>query len=412
VEGLLLLGRLLLASGDAVSDINVRLRAAARAWGIPHAQFIVLPDLVLASVNPERPAHILSQDLASATLRISQVIDVVNLSNRIRRGEVDVAAAIEELRRIEAAPPRAHAVVAGVAGSVLLTIGFAMVMRADPKYVAVYLSLGAVVGLLLAVANRVAGLASIMPVVVAFLCSTVVFLATGSEYSSTSITILVPTIVIMLPGALLTMSAVDLASGEVVAGSSRFLAGLLQLALLAFGIFAAGNLVGVQPSTAKLASGMPGWAPWLGVGVYAVGFAFYEDVPTRSLPWTMGVLYVAYAAQQVGSHVIGTTLSGFVGMLFVVPVVYFLERFRAAPPAFASFKPAFFLLVPGSLSLLGLSELVAIDPNTGIGGLVNALAAILAIALGILVAVRLRGVVAAARAARTEIAGMVRPPRG
>jgi len=411
VEGLLLLGRLLLASGDAVSDINVRLRAAARAWGIPRAQFIVLPDLVLASVNPERPAHILSQDLTTPTLRISQVIDVVNLSNRIRRGEVEADVAIGELRRIEKAPPRARAVAAEVTGSVLLTIGLAMIMRADPSYVAVYLSLGATVGLLKALARRVAGLASIMPVVVAFLCSTVVFLATGSEYSSASIAILVPTIVIMLPGTLLTMSAVDLAAGEVVSGSSRFLEGLLQLALLAFGIFAAGNLVGVQPSTASLASDMPGWAPWLGVAVYAVGIALYEDVPARRLAWVVGVLYVAHAAQLVGGEVIGATLSGFVGMLVVVPLVYFLERFRAAPPAFAIFKPAFFLLVPGALSLLGLSELVAIDPNTGIGGLVTALAAILAIALGILVAVRLMRIGDAARAARTQIAEMVRPPR-
>jgi len=125
-----------------------------------------------------------------------------------------------------------------------------------------------------------------------------------------------------------------------------------------------------------------------------------------------GVLYVAHAAQLVGSQVIGATLSGFVGMLVVVPLVYFLERFRAAPPAFASFKPAFFLLVPGALSLVGLSELVAINPDTGIGGLLNALAAILAIALGILVAVRLRRVTDAAQAARTQIAGMVGlPPR-
>lgn len=411
VEGLLLLGRLLLASGDAVSDINVRLRAAARAWGVPRAQFIVLPDLVLASVDPDRPAHILSQDLSSPTLRINQVIDVVTLSNRIRRGEVGAATAIVELRRIEATP-RVQSLLGQTIGGMLLTLGVAMIMQADASYLPVYLSLGAAVGFVQALAGRVAGLTAIMPVAIAFLASTVVFLATGSEFDSTSIATLVPTITILLPGALLTMAAVDLASGEVVSGSSRFLEGMLQLALLAFGIFAAANLVGIQPSTDSVGAGMPGWAPWAGVAVFAVGVALREDAPVRSLPWLVLVLYVAHSAQVAGSEVVGPILSGFVGMLVVVPLVDFLERFRAAPPAFASFKPAFLLLVPGALGLLGLSQLVAIDPNNGIGGLISALSAILAVALGILVGVRLIRIAAGARAARSQISEIIRLPRG
>lgn len=77
VEGLLLFGRLLLASGDAVSDINLKLRTIAKVWGAPEAQFIVLPNLMMASFDPDRPAHIMSRDLAAEHLRLDQVVKVM-----------------------------------------------------------------------------------------------------------------------------------------------------------------------------------------------------------------------------------------------------------------------------------------------------------------------------------------------
>ena len=49
------------------------------------------------------------------------------------------------------------------------------------------------------------------------------------------------------------------------------------------------------------------------------------------------------------------------------------------------FLPAFWLLVPGTLGLIGITELVGKDPQHGFANLVSALAANPAIALGILV---------------------------
>lgn len=410
VEALLLLGRLLLASGDAVSDINLELRAAARAWGAPEAQFIVLPNLMMASFDPNRPAHIMSRDLAADHLRLDQVIKVMHLARQARQSEIEPAEAIVRLHEIEKSKRR-RPLLPEVLGTVVMTFGVALMLRPDDATIPLYLGLGALVGLIQAISSRVPGLSAIMPVGIAFVASIIAFAVTGNEYDSAPIEALLPALTILLPGALLTMSAIDLASGEVVSGSSRFLEGMLQLALLAFGIFAAASLLGVHPSAAQgHSTGFADWTPWLGVAVFAGGVALRESAPVKMIPWLLLVLYVAHSAQLLGDALIGPILSGFIATLIVVPMVQYLERFKSTPPAFALFMPAFLMLVPGALGLLGVSELASIEPSNGIGGLVSAISAILSIALGILVGTKITRIVGAARSARKQLQETIRIP--
>jgi uncharacterized membrane protein YjjP (DUF1212 family) len=407
VEALLLFGRLLLASGDAVSDINIRLRTIAGAWGAPDVQFIVLPNLMMASFDPNKPAHIMSRDLAADHLRLDQVIELLDLTRTATQGQIEPAEAIAQLRAIETSKRR-PSLLSQVVGTVVLTLGVALMFRPNEASILLLVGLGALVGLMQALSSKVSGLSAIMPVVVAFVASVVAFVVTGSRYESSPIEALIPALTILLPGALLTMSAVDLASGDSVSGSSRFLEGMLQLALLAFGIFAAAMLTGVEPSaTHAHGEGFASWTPWVGVLVFAVGITIRESAPLRMLPWLLVVLYVAHASQLLGDVMFGAILSGFVGTLITVPLVQFLERrSTSAPPAFALFLPAFLMLVPGALGLLGVSELVTNTPANGLGGLVSALSAVLAILVG----TRITRIADAARLAGDQLHRSIRLP--
>ena len=78
------------------------------------------------------------------------------------------------------------------------------------------------------------------------------------------------------PARCSTFGMVELAYGDMVSGSSRLIAGLVQLVLLAFGLAAGALLVGVGPED-LLVSSWPwrrrAWAPWAGAVVFAVGVA-------------------------------------------------------------------------------------------------------------------------------------------
>ena len=133
----------------------------------------------------------------------------------------------------------------------------------------------------------------------------------------------------------------------------------MQLALLAFGILAGVEAVGVSSSLVLSVGGqrLGEWAPWLGVLVFAVGVATAHSAPKRALPMLLVVLYTAWIGQLVGNVVLGGYVSAFVGAAAMTPVAYLVGRRPPAMPARASFLPGFWLLVPGALGLIGLTEL-------------------------------------------------------
>ena len=78
-------------------------------------------------------------------------------------------------------------------------------------------------------------------------------------------------------------------------------------------------------------------------------------------------------------------LGGFFGALVVTPVAAWVATRRAGPPALASFLPAFWLLVPGAVGLIGMAEFVGSNRAAGLDHFVNAVITFIAIGLGVLV---------------------------
>jgi uncharacterized membrane protein YjjP (DUF1212 family) len=385
---LLELGRQLLVAGDAVTDIEARLRRIAATWGHPHAQFSVLPATVLVTLDPQDSAQ-LATTVGLPALRLDQVTEVFTVGRDAEAGRLDAEAGLARLRALPEMEHR-YTVAGSIAGQVAMVLGIALAGTPSGAPLWLYAALALVVALLRRLALREPELEPILPVIAAAAVSIVAFSIADRVYDETSLQTLIPPLVMLLPGALLTMAVIDLASGETVTGASRFLAGLLQLALLTAGLVAGAAIVGVTPPTAPLlAEAAAWWVPWLGVIVFGCGMALQRSVPARMLPWLLVVLFGAFAGQIAGEELFGPELSGFAGGIVVAPLALLVERVPSGPPAFVTFLPAFWLLVPGALSLAGVSEIVIADPIFGFVSFLEAISAVVAIALGILVGTRL-----------------------
>jgi uncharacterized membrane protein YjjB (DUF3815 family) len=185
---------------------------------------------------------------------------------------------------------------------------------------------------------------------------------------------------------------IELANGDAISGSSRLVAGTTKLLLLVFGYVVAAELVGLPAAEAFAQAPKPlfgWWAPWAGVLIYGIGNYFHHTAPERSLPWLWLVLLVAFTGQQLGAQVLGGYLSGFVGAVAMAPVAYWIQRQPGAPPALVTFLPGFWLLVPGSLGLIGLTQLVGDNRQAGLQAVGDMVFAIVAVALGVMVGVAL-----------------------
>ena len=113
---------------------------------------------------------------------------------------------------------------------------------------------------------RLATLDLIFPVVAAFLVATTVFAFTQhTGLGDNPVRILIPPLATFLPGGVLTIATVELAAGQMIAGASRLVTGMVQLGLLAFGIVAAASLVGVDQQ-ALIDDPVNRLGPWAPVG--------------------------------------------------------------------------------------------------------------------------------------------------
>ena len=388
LEFMFRLGQALLACGEQTAKVELLLRRVASAYGARRSRVVTLPTAVFISLHDGQEERVTFAEGPTQTLRLDQIADVYELGDAAQRGVVAPREGLARLTAIQRKAPRFGN--AGVViGHTILTMGLAIVLMPEPVNVACTAALGAVVGGLKVFNRDRAVLAVPLPVVAAALVSMLVFLAVKWGLPVSPLHALVPPLVAFLPGAMLTLGMVELAYGDMVSGSSRLVAGVVQLVLIAFGLAAGAVLVGFSPEnlvdvyqevdTTTWAR----WAPWAGVLVFGVGAYLHFSAPRNSLGWMLLVLLIAFAAQQLAAGLFGNAGSGFFGMLVVTPLGYLIHLRFKGPPPMVTFLPSFWLLVPGVLSLLSLKYMLS-DRNAGIDGMVTAVFVFASIAMGTL----------------------------
>ena len=340
------------------------------------------------------PGRTTTQTAASSAgwrqLRLHQVQDVLGVADDAESGRVGPVEGAQRIETAVAAPPLYSGRVR-VLGYVGVSAGLAMILGGGLVDVLVAAVLGAAIACLQVATVRLpAAYQALVVLGCAFAVSGAVFLLSRTGIEVGMLAPLVAPLVTFLPGALLTTAAIDLATRQMIAGSARLAAGVMQLVLLALGIVGAAALVGVPASEVGSAAYQPlGWAgPWIGVLVYGTGVVFHNCARRPALPWILLVLVVAYAGQVVGGLFFGGVFSAFVGALLMTPVAMFAATRPTGPPALVGFLPGFWLLVPGALGLVGVTSVLG-DGAQALSTVVTAGTTMVAISLGVLAGIAL-----------------------
>ncbi|QEG35426.1 threonine/serine exporter family protein [Bythopirellula goksoeyrii] len=389
LEFLSQLGQAHLACGEQTAIVEMILRGSANAYGAEKSKVIAFPTALFLSLYDGEKEHITLAEGPTKNLRLDQIGEVYKIGEAAERGDVDPEEGLKHLQAILQEPAR-FGIAGAIAGHIVLSVGLAMVLTTALPNLAAAALLGAIVGALKSFHHGQSVLSVPLPVVAAGVVSTLVFLAIQWEYKIDPLYVLIPPLVTFLPGARLTLGMVELAFGDMVSGSSRLITGFVQLLLLVIGLVAGAVIVGytaadlVDVTQTTLEDPDLWWAGWLGVSVFGLGVYLHFSAPPGSLPWMLLVMLVAFATQHYTATLVGTTASGFFGMMVVTPLSYLIQFRFKGPPAMVTFLPSFWILVPGALSLVSVKTMLS-DREAGIDGLVTALFAIVSIALGTLI---------------------------
>ncbi|WP_430647205.1 threonine/serine ThrE exporter family protein [Agromyces sp. GXS1127] len=378
------------AAGEAVDRVADTMDAVARAYGRHDTDFIVLPTAIIVQVGGAEEGRVAFRSVR-ANFRFDQIAALYRLVEDARRAAVAPADGIRRLNEIGAMLPR-HGWFVRTFGHAVLTTGLALLLAPTWQGAIVAFALGALVGLAKLV--RSPTLQLVFPVFAAFVCALCVFLLAPYVEVGDPIRLLIAPLATFLPGGVLTTATMELAAGQMIAGAARLVFGMVQLALLSFGIIAAGTVVGVSSSAyspLEPAAGLPWWVAPAGVILFVIGNHLHFSAPPSTFGWVLLAVAVAYTGQVLGTAFVGATVSGFIGAVAMTPVVLWIASLRRGAPSQLTFLPAFWILVPGAAGLAGLTE--AVGTAAGLEDFATALTAVMSIALGVLIGTALYRVV-------------------
>ena len=376
------LGTAMIASGQPAQEIEEELAELGTVLGYPDVQLAVGPTGLVVTLRDGGAA---TNRSAPPGLRLHQAASVRRIRYQLVRGELDPAQAREQLTAA-ARRPVAHPWWLVALAWPVLAVGIALILQPGWANVAAAAIGAVIVYLLVQLAERHQVVKALLPTLAAFLVSLAVFGAADAGLLEGPLRTVLPPLAVLLPGALVVNGMSELAAGHMSAGSARLTYGLVQLGLFSLGLLMATTLLRVP--TSMLANLRVDEIGWVGapVGLLLIGLSIclMEGVPLRMQGWVLLVLSLAFGAQVAGQELGSIALGGFLGAIAASLGASIVESRRPQLARLVIFLPAFWLLVPGSLGLVGVTELAAgresaTDVALGVAGVA------IAISLGLLV---------------------------
>ena len=376
------LGTAMVATGQPINEVEDELVEVALALGHPDAQIAAGPTGVTLSLASGAPS---TYEAVTAGLRLDQSAQVRGIRRDLLLGLVDPATAVSRLLALHHQPPRYPVWLANL-GWVATAVGIALILQPGWRNVALSAVASVIVVGLFRLAQRFRLLATLLPVVAAFVVACLVFAAADLGLVEGPLRTLLPPLAVLLPGALIVTAMAELAAGDMIAGSSRLTFGLVQVLLFTLGIVGASRLFDLPASALQnvRVAELGWWAAPVGLVLICVGIGLLESPPVRLLPWILLVLVLAFGAQSLGQHYSGPVLGSFLGAVAASTGSYLVEAFVLDLPRLVVFLPSFWLLVPGSLGVLSATQL-ALDPGGATATVLGVVTVVSTLALGLLV---------------------------
>ncbi|MEO7448715.1 MAG: threonine/serine exporter family protein [Humibacillus sp.] len=376
------LGTAMIATGQPVQEIEEELAEVSARLGFPDVQSAVGPTGLLVTLTPGGGA---TYRAAPHGLRLHQSASVRLIRHELVHGELTIAAARDQLAEVARRPVGQPGWLVGLAWPVL-AVGIALILQPGWANVAAAAVGSVLVLALVQLAERYAVVTALLPTLAAFVVSLAVFGAAHAGLLEGPLRTVLPPLAVLLPGALVVNGMSELAAGHMQAGSARLTYGLAQLGLFALGLLMATALLRVPSLTlVNLRVDEIGWAG-APVGLLLIGasICLMEGVPLRMQGWVLLVLSLAFGAQVAGQELGSIGLGGFLGAIAASLGASVVELRRPQLPRLVLFLPAFWLLVPGSLGLVGVTELAA-GRESATDVALGLLGVAIAISLGLLV---------------------------
>lgn len=379
------LARALHAYGTAAHVLEAALHRVARRLGL-EAQFFATPTSVFAAFGAGAEQRLVLERLEPGEVDLGKLTDLDRLIDELVAGDLGAEEASARLSAIVERPARY--------GPVLTTVAYAAASASAARFfgggwneMAAAGAVGLVLGLLAALLGRSeTGRRLFEPLgaTAAAALATLLAVATGSV---SAFVVTLAGLIVLVPGLTLTVALRELATRNLVAGSSRLAGAVTVFITIAFGVAFGGRaveaLLGAPPPVAPVPLGLP--ADALALAVSAAALTVLFRARPADLGWVLAAGALALTAGRAGTAFLGPELGALLAALAVGVGANLFARLARRPAAVMQ-VPALVLLVPGSIGFRSLSALLERETVAGVQTAFSMLLIAIALVTGLLLA--------------------------
>ena len=383
ISFVLKLGRALQAYGTPAHRLEDTLEAVARRLGF-EAQLFGMPTGFLASFGAGAQGRTFVQRVPPQDVDLARLDDTYAVTDALLGGRIGPDEASRQLDAIAGRRPRFGDAME-IAAFALVSACFGVLLGGGWRDLAAAGAIGATLGALHRLTLRVQTLARLFLVVAALVGALLAqVLAWRSGGFSPQIAMLAG-LIMLLPGLSLTIALNELATGNLVSGTSRFAGALVVLLQLAFGAAIGQKLGGFLNPAAGILHPAPAWLQWPCLLLAPVAITVLLKGRMRDLRWLWAIGFAAYGGTLLGSKLFGPETGLGLGALLAGLGSNAFSRLRRRP-SLVALLPTLFLLAPGSVGLRSFAFLAQNDVYSGMDAAFRTAFLAFALVTGLLIA--------------------------
>jgi len=388
IEFVLALAKALHRYGTPAHRLEEALEVCCSRLGLV-AEVFSTPTTIIMSFGEPAELRTRMMRVSGGELDMGKLARVDELADAVATRELSAAEGVDRLAEIISAPPRFGHLVSTVmhgvaAGSLAVFFGGGL---AD---VALAAAIGLTVGLLAQYVKRSTDRARVFELVGAAFAAFTANIVSSQWSAINPSVVTVAALIVLLPGMALTVAITELATRNLISGTSRLMSAVVVLLELVIGVALGERLATMIVDVHQAVPvPLPEWAKWAALVASSIGMSIVVQARTSAFGWILAACVTGYIGSRIGTEWLAGTSYGQLGVMggaFALGVLSNVYARVLHRPAQIVQVPAVLTLVPGAMGLRGMASLLDHDTLSGVETVFAMFVVALGIVAGLLIA--------------------------
>lgn len=368
---------------NLVNAFTIRLATALHQYGAPayrleesialvmqrlglEGQFLAMPTAILVAFGKPEDQKATLIRVEPGSVDLNKLSQLNTLTSDLIKGKIDAEEGLQILEKIIVTPPQY--------GSILTALCFGIASSTTARFlgggwreILCATVIGVILGLISLIAARNKTFSRIFTPIAAIIAAALSVLALNIFHPLSYYITTLAGLIVLVPGFSLTGAITELATRNLISGTTKLTGALLTFLEIGFGV-ALGSQIGKlfhHISLTQKAYPLPEFTVWIALLFAPVAFMILFKAHPRDIGWLILSGIVSFSGARFGVELLGPEFGVCVGALMLGLAGNIFTRLLDRP-AVIMLVPGLMMLVPGSIGYGSMARFLEKDVVSGV----------------------------------------------